>query len=265
QIDKAKSQPSQENMVRNLILNQRVDMVAPFVSRTVWQSNGADPVRRPRQRVYGGLDLSEVNDLTALVLVDEDDGSVFPTFWLPEHDLKGRSARDKVQYDVWEKQGFLQTTPGKTIQYRFVAQYLRRVFDEFDVQLLGFDRYHMAHLKEWLERVDPKTGKPLFSQQEIDKLIDFGQGTASMTPALRELEVRLTESQLRHGNHPVLTMCAANARIKGDNSARAFDKRTARGRIDGMVALAMAVGVMPQRVEETKRNWGDYLTDMASA
>lgn len=265
QIAKAKSQPSRENGVRNLILNQRVDAVSPFVSRTLWQSNGADPVRRPRQRVYGGLDLAEVNDLTALVLVDEEDGSVFPTFWLPEHDLEGRSKRDKVQYDVWEKQGFLQTTPGKTVQYRFVALYLRRIFDEFDVQLLGFDRYHMRFLKEWLERVDPKTNKPLFSQQEIDKLVDFGQGTASMTPALRELEVRLTEGQLRHGNHPVLTMCAANARVKGDNTARAFDKRSARGRIDGMVALAMAVGVMPQRTEETKRNWGDYLTDMASA
>jgi phage terminase large subunit-like protein len=266
QIDKAKSQPSQENMVRNLILNQRVDMVAPFVSRSIWELNGAEPLRQPKMKVYGGLDLSEVNDLTALVLESEEDGSVFPTFWLPEHDLKGRSQRDKVPYDVWAEQGFIETTPGKTIQYRFVAQRLRLVFDEFDVQLVGFDRYHMRHLKEWLERPDPKTGKPLFSQQEIDKFVDFGQGTASMTPALRGLEEKLLEGQLRHGNHPVLSMCARNARVKGDNSARAFDKRTARGRIDGMVALAMADGVMPQKVaEETKRNWGDYIADMASA
>lgn len=262
QIDKAKAQPSQENGVRNLILNQRVDAVSPFCPRTVWELNGAEPVRRPKQRVYGGLDLSEVNDLTALVLVDADDGSVFPTFWLPEYDLKGRSERDKVPYDQWEKQGFLQAIPGKTIQYRFVAQYLRRVFDDFDVQLLGFDRYNMPFLKEWLTRPDTKTGAPLFSQQEIDKLVDFGQGTASMTPALRELEVKLIEGQLRHGNHPVLTVCNHNARVVGDSGARKFDKRTARGRIDGMVALAMAVGVMPQEApEEKKRTWDDYLAE----
>jgi phage terminase large subunit-like protein len=70
---------------------------------------------------------------------------------------------------------------------------------------------------------------------------------------------------LKHGKHPVLNMCAANARVVGDSGARKFDKKTARGRIDGMVALAMAVGVMPQEVEEKKRSWDDYLADMAGA
>jgi phage terminase large subunit-like protein len=71
-----------------------------------------------------------------------------------------------------------------------------------------------------------------------------------MTPALRELEEKLVNNKLRHGNHPVLTMCAANARVVGDSGARKFDKKHARGRIDGMVSLAMAVGVMPITAEE---------------
>lgn len=263
QIAKAKAQPSQENGVRNLVLNQRVDAVAPFVSRLLWESNGEPPIKEGRPRVYGGMDLSSVSDLTAAVLVDEDNGSVFPYFWLPEHDLKGRSERDKVPYDVWHNDGFLFTTPGKAIQYRHVALYLRRIFDEFDIQLFGFDRYLMAFLKEWLQKADEKTGKPLFSEEEIAKFVEFGQGTASMTPALRDLEVKLLNSQLRHGKHPVLTMNAANAKVVGDSGARKFDKRTVRGRIDGMVALAIAVGVMPQAVDESEGTLDDYLAAMA--
>ena len=250
---------------RNLNLNQRVEAVAPFVSRSTWLANGAAPTRRRKPKVYGGLDLSSVSDLTSAVLVDEHDGSVYPYFWLPATGLKEKSKADKVPYDVWEKEGFLKTTPGKAIQYRFVAQVLRQIFDEFDVQLFGFDRYLMAFLKEWLEKRDEKTGKPLFSAAEIDKFVDFGQGTASMTPALRDLEVKLLQEELRHGNHPVLTMCMANAKVVGDSGARKFDKKTARGRIDGAVALAIAVGVMPQPVEEPKRDWSGYIKDMASA
>lgn len=259
---KARAQPSFEPEFRNLNLNQRVEATAPFVSRSIWQANGAAPEPKAgRRRVYGGLDLSSVSDLTAAVLVDEDDSAVFPYFWLPDHGLRERAEKDKVPYDVWHKQGFLLTTPGKAIQYRHVAQYLRKIFDEFDVQLFAFDRYLMAFLKEWLEKVDEKTGEPLFSQQEIDKFVEFGQGTASMTPALRDLEVRLLEGQLKHGNHPVLNMCAFNAKVVGDSGARKFDKKTARGRYDGMQALAMAVGVMPQAVEEEDGTLDEYLND----
>lgn len=257
----AMTTPSFEPEFRNLNLNQRVEAVAPFVSRSIWQANGAPPSNRPRPRVYGGLDLSSVSDLTAAVLIDADDGSVYPTFWLPEEGLRERSKKDKVKYDVWHEQGFLKTTPGKAIQYKFVALELRRIFDNFDVQLFGFDRYLMAFLKEWMQKVDEKTGKPLFSEEELAKFVDFGQGTASMTPALRDLEVKLLEEQLRHGNHPILTMCFANARVVGDSGARKFDKKHIRGRIDGAVAAAIAVGVMPQPVEDAELTWDDYLAD----
>lgn len=259
---KARDTPSFEPEFRNLNLNQRVEATAPFVSRSIWQANGAPPIEKPRARVYGGLDLSSVSDLTSAVLVDADDGSMFPYFWLPEHGLRERAKRDKVQYDVWHDMGLLLTTPGKAIEYRYVAQELRRIFDKFDVQLFGFDRYLMAFLMEWLKKMDEKTGKPLFSQAELDKFVEFGQGTASMTPALRDLEVKLLGEQLRHGNHPVLTMCFANAKVIGDSGARKFDKKTARGRIDGAVAAAIAVGVMPQQVDEDDEGTlDDWLND----
>lgn len=249
--------PSNEPALRNLYLNQRIDAVAPFVPKSVWQANGGEPGDAKGLKVWMGLDLSSVNDLTALVAVDET-GGVHPIFWLPEHGLAAKGEKDRVDYDGWRKLGYLQTTPGKAIEYKFVARYMRHLFDKYDVQAVGFDRYNMKFLLPWLEEAG-------FSPQEIEKFVEFGQGTASMTPALRDLEVKLLNAQLRHGNHPIMNWCSHNARVIGDSGARKFDKKTARGRIDGMVALAMAVGVMPQQTEEAGRNWDDYLADMVSA
>jgi len=68
-----------------------------------------------------------------------------------------------------------------------------------------------------------------------------------MAPAIRELEVRLLEKKLRHGNHPVLRMCAANASVLTDDAGnKKFTKRKSTGRIDALVAMAMAVSVLPQ-------------------
>jgi phage terminase large subunit-like protein len=77
-----------------------------------------------------------------------------------------------------------------------------------------------------------------------------------MSPAIRALEERLLGKKLRHGNHPVLTMCAANATVQTDPAeSRKFVKGKTSGRIDGMVALAMAIGVMPSAAEQTKSFW----------
>lgn len=254
----AKAQPSFEPEFRNLNLNTRTEAEAPFVSRSTWEANGAEPTRRPRAKVYCGMDLSSVSDLTSFVAVDEEDGSVYPYFWLPEHGLAEKARQEKVEYVLWKNQGFLYTTPGKAIQFDHIAVFLRKFFDDFDVQRVAFDRYLMNFLVPCLERAG-------FSEVELAKFVEFGQGTASMTPALRELEVKLLEGQLRHGKNPPLNMCAFNAKITGDSGARKFDKKTARGRIDGMVALAMAVGVMPQETQEENRGWDDYLADMVSA
>lgn len=246
QCKQAMQLPAQENEFRNLILNQRVDMASPFVSRGVWKANGEPPFPIERQKVWGGLDLSSVSDLTALVLVTEG-GDVHPTFWLPHTGLIEKSRKDRVPYDVWERDGKLLTTPGKAIEYEFIAEFMRGLFDAHDVVKIAFDRALFNHLKPWLVKAG-------FSDDELEKFEPYGQGTLSMTPALRELETKLLNTSLKHGNHPVLTMCAANAVVVGDSGARKFDKHKARGRIDGMVALAMAVGVMPT-VTEGKSFW----------
>lgn len=235
----AKRLPSKESSYRNLVLNQRVEALAPFISRSVWKENGDAPPDLKGQRVFAGLDLSSVNDLCALVLTGEEQGSVVPTFWLPEEGLSEKSKADRTPYDLWKKQGFLLTTPGRSVEYEHIATYLRGAFDAFDIVACAFDRYNMKFLKPWLLRAE-------FSEKEIEeKFIPFGQGFASMSPALRELESGLLAKKFKHGNHPVLTMCMANAAVVEDAAGnRKFVKRQAIRRIDGAVALAEAVGAM---------------------
>lgn len=246
QASDAKRMPSRESSYRNLILNQRVEARNPFVSRAIWQDNGAAPGDLDGKPVFGGLDLSSVADLTALVLTTEA-GDVVPTFWLPEDGLAEKSRHDRVPYDLWAKKGFLMTSPGRTIEYEFVAEYLRGVFDRCNVKALAFDRYNMRFLHPWLVKAG-------FTEDELKRFIDFGQGFASMSPAIRSLESALLGKQLKHGNHPVLEMCAANATVITDPAEnRKFVKGKETGRIDGMVALAMARGVMPNAAPEKKK------------
>jgi phage terminase large subunit-like protein len=237
----AERMPSRQAEFENLVLNRRVEASAPFVSRAVWQSCGG-PVEESFEGlpVWAGLDLSEVADLTALVLIAPVDGvwHVRPTFWLPAEGLPEKARHDRVPYDVWARGGYLQTTPGKSIEYEFVAEHLRGLFDRLDIRALGFDRWNFKHLKPWLLKAG-------FTEEEIEeKFVEFGQGMQSMSPALRDLESDLLNAKLAHGGHPVLSMCAANAVVQTDPAGnRKLTKQKSRGRIDGMVALTMARGV----------------------
>ncbi len=244
QAEEARRMPSREASYRNLILNQRVEARNPFVTQSVWQGCGSAPDSdMESKRLWIGLDLSSVSDLTALVAVS-DEGDVYSRFWLPSDGLEEKSRADRVPYDIWANQGFLDTCPGKSIEYEYIAYHLRTLFDTCNVEALAFDRYNMRFLKPWLEKVG-------FTPEELERFIEFGQGFVSMSPAIRELESRLLNGQLKHGNHPVLAMCASNATVVQDPAEnRKFVKGKATGRIDGMVALAMAIGAMPSLAEE---------------
>ena len=235
--------PSRQASYENLVLNRRVEARSPFVSRSMWKAcDGPVADFDKYMPLYGGLDLSEVNDLTAFVLIGKVNGKwhVKPTFWLPGDGLVEKSKKDKVPYDVWHEQGYLLAAPGKSVDYEYVSDWLRGQFDKYNIQTIAFDRWNMRHLKPWLLKVG-------FSDTLIDtKFKEFGQGTQSMSPALRDLEAEILNARLAHGGHPVLTMCANNAVVEGKDSAnRKLSKSKSSGRIDGMVALAMAVGAAP--------------------
>lgn len=241
--EQAKRLPSKESSFRWLFLNQRVEASAPFISRSIWADCGTPVTNDWTGPVYAGLDLSEVSDLTALVLVTPADGvwHVQPTFWLPGAGIAEKARADRVPYDLWARDGFLQTTPGKTVDYEFVAEHLATLRRDMDLRRVAFDRWNWRHLKPWLERAG-------FEPEELEgddaTFVQMGQGFQSMSPALRDLESVILNGKLAHGGHPVMTMCAANATVKADPAGnRKLDKMKSHGRIDGMVALAMAMSV----------------------
>jgi phage terminase large subunit-like protein len=243
----ARRMPSREPEFRNLILNQRVEMNAPFISRTVWQGcNGEISKDWGRAEVYSGLDLASTSDLTAHVPIAwiEDAWETKPTFWLPGEGLREKSRSDRVPYDTWHKDGFLLTTPGRAVEYEWVARELYEFDQTHNWKKCAFDRWAMKHLRPWLLKAG-------FTEERLEELfVEFGQGFVSMSPALRDTEAVLLEGKVRHGGHPVLTMCAANAVVTSDPAGnRKLNKQKSATRIDGMVALAMAFGVAPNEVE----------------
>lgn len=254
--DKAARMPSFENSFRNLNLNQRVSTVSTFVSQDVWKESGDEPQSPDGLTVYGGLDLSARTDLTALVLTAKNyDGkvSVYSYFWTPEQGLEDRAKRDRAPYDVWAKQGFIRTTPGATVDYTHVVRDIAEILSDFDIASIAFDRWRMDIFKKEMEL------------QGVDlPLVPFGQGFKDMSPAIDTLESDLLNGNLRHGMNPVLTMCAANAVITKDPAGnRKFEKHKATGRIDGMVALAMARGI--SETAEAPQNIDLFLQDIVIA
>jgi len=257
QADKARRMPSQEALYRNYTLNQRVEVSSPFISRTLWMAcKGPIPDFRGRP-VYGGLDLSETTDLTAFVPVApiEDIWHVKPTFWLPAEGLRERAHKDRVPYDQWHKEAYLQTSPGRSVEYQWVAEFLRGFCDLNDVRAIAFDRWNWKHLRPWLLEAG-------FSEAEVTpggpgaKFVEFGQGFASMSPALRETESAILNGRLRHGDHPVLNMCMANAVVQMDPAGnRKLTKVKSHGRIDGAVALAMAMAVAATHKAEPAKTY----------
>jgi phage terminase large subunit-like protein len=243
----ARRMPSRENEYRNLILNQRVDRNSPFISKAVWQANGGDVAKHwGSAEVYSGLDLSATSDLTAHVPIAwiDDAWETKPTFWLPGEGLREKSRADRVPYDVWAEAGLLETAPGKAIEYEFVAKALYDFDRAHNWKKCAFDRWGMKYLRPWLLKAG-------FTEERIEELfVEFGQGFRSMSPALRDAETALLNEKVRHGNHPVLEMCAANAVVTTDPAGgRKLNKAKAAGRIDGMVSLAMAFGVAPTETE----------------
>ncbi len=245
--------PSSESSFRNLNLNQRVSSVSPFVSSSVWKACGDDPAPMGEVELFGGLDLSAKTDLTALVLVGRDsDGvvHVYPFFWTPEDGLYDRAKRDRMPYDVWVDQGYLRTTPGATVDYSFIVDELTDILADVDLSTIAFDRWRIDLFKKEMDRV----GLEL-------PMNPFGQGFKDMAPALDTLEADLLNARIRHGMHPVLTSCAASAVVTKDAAGnRKLDKHKATGRIDGMVALAMAVGSAGS--VEAEQDYDDYIDNM---
>lgn len=243
QAEKAKRMPSAEAGFRNLTLNQRVETENPLITRGAWVANSfdPDPVAFVKSPTWCGLDLSARTDLTAFVMVAFWEGRwhVKPTFWTPSVGLKERARRDKQPYDIWEKRGLLRATPGAVVDYDEVAKDIKDLTEGLKIKAVGFDRWRMDVMQKSIERTQLKL-----------HFEPYGQGFKDMSPAIDALESDLLNDRMSHGDHPVLTMCAANVIASKDEAGnRKPNKMRSTGRIDGIVALLMARGLAARELD----------------
>lgn len=251
---KAQRIPSEEPKFRNLYLNQRYSSAAPLLSRKEWLACAGDVEFEHAEDVYLALDLSSVNDLSALAMVPRD-GSVRLKVWMwkPVEVLRDHSDRDfghgNWRFEEWAKKKFLETTPGKVIDHLTIAMKIAELYQEYNVLGLAYDRHKIDYLIRELghESVGLESYQASAADKDEDreglKLVPWGQGFVSMGPAVDELETLVINRDLVHENNPVLNWNVANAVAVMDAAGnRKLDKDKARFRIDGAQAAAMAVG-----------------------
>lgn len=234
--ESAKQNPGEENSFRQLRLNQWVKQAVRWMPMDKWDAC-AFPVSEDdlEGRVcYGGLDLSSTTDITAFVLVfppmdEEDKYCILPYFWIPEETLELRVRRDHVPYDVWERQGFLQTTEGNVIHYGYIEEFIERLGERFNIREIAFDRWGAVQMVQNLEGMG-------FT------VVPFGQGFKDMSPPTKELMKLTLERNIAHGGHPVLRWMMDNIFIRTDPAGNIkADKEKSTEKIDGAVATIMGL------------------------
>ena len=234
--DSAKQNPGEENSFRQLRLNQWVKQSIRWMPMHKWDAC-AFPVSEDELEgrvCYGGLDLSSTTDITAFVLVfppmDESDKyAVLPYFWIPEDNVDLRVRRDHVPYDVWQRQGKLETTEGNVVHYGYIEKFIERLGERFNIREIAFDRWGAVQMVQNLEGMG-------FT------VVPFGQGFASMSPPTKELMKLVLEEKIAHGGHPVLRWNMDNIFIRTDPAGNIkADKAKSTEKIDGAIALIMAL------------------------
>lgn len=246
--EKAQRMPAEEPKFRNLYLNQRVSPHSSLLSRAEWMACLGEAEFTDGEQVYLGLDLSSTNDLTALAMVSAEGGSrVRSFFWKPALLLHEHSARDfgsgNLRYVEWNEAGWLETTPGRSIDPETIATRIAELTGKYRVIGLAYDRWRVNDLLREFDRI----GLVAFEDGEKGaglRLAPWGQGYRDMAPAIDALELAVIERKLEHTGNPLLNWCIANVVATTDPAGnRKLDKDKSRFRIDGAVALAMAVGL----------------------
>lgn len=235
---------SAQNTFRLLCLNQRINISSPLIGPDAWKPRAGDAEWIPRERVYLALDLSAKTDLTALVGVSAEDGSrVQAWFWKPAASLIDHERRDRVPYSQWVEQGYIDAVDGRAIHPRAVAMKVAELNSEFEVVGLAYDRWQIDNVLREFDEIglrayqDGENGDGL-------RIVAWGQGYKDFSPAIDALETSILTNDLVHPNNPVLSWNVANAVATMDPAGgRKLDKVKARFRIDGAVALAMALGL----------------------
>jgi len=183
---------------------------------------------------YSGLDLSSTTDITALVsvfppLTDDEPWFVIAKFFVPADNIVERSKNDGVPYEEWQKEGYIIATEGNVVDQAWILEELGLDAQQFQIMEVPFDRWGAAGVT------------PLVEEMGLT-MVAFGQGYASMSPAMKELERLVASHKIAHGDNPVLTWMADNLIAITDPAGNIKpDKAKSKEKIDGIVALLMGL------------------------
>lgn len=234
---KAQQIPAYENTFRRLHLNQWTSQDTRLIPMDKWNAcyyGAVDPVALETRPCFGGLDLSSSIDITAFVLLfppvpGEDYYTILPHFWIPSENLEERNKRDGVRYDLWAKQGLLTILPGNAIEDDFIIKHIKEAKRRYKIRTVGFDRFGSKNIVQKL------------MQASLD-VAEIGQGFVSMSAPTKEMLAWIYNRKLNHGKNPILDWMADNMVAKMDPAGNLKpDKSKSTKRIDGMVALIMAI------------------------
>jgi phage terminase large subunit-like protein len=234
---RAKEIPAQENAFRRLYLNQWTEQAARWISMPAWDACRVvrDPTRLSRRRLYVGMDLSQTQDLTALVgvLPDATGFDVICRCFIPQERIRERVRRDRVPYEDWVRADVITATPGPTIDKEALRSVLLHWQHQFDLQIIAYDPWNAIDFVQQLENQDG------FS------VVPIRQTFAGLAAPTKSLERSILDRRLRHDGDPVLRWCVGNVAVESDAAGNLKpSKAVSTERIDAVVALIMAVDAM---------------------
>lgn len=239
QVREAEGMPSKQNIVRRLNFCEWTEQADRAIDMTLWDQ-GKEPIDAESlygRPCFGGLDLARVSDLSAFVLVFPpleagEKWKVLPWFWVPADDIRTRSQRDRVDYDVWERQGYLSSTPGNATDFAFITAKITQLAALYDIREIAFDRTFAGEI---IQKLQAEMGE--------ERLVQFGQGFLSMAAPMAELLRQVKAGELQHGGHPVLRWNASNLACATDPAGNLKpDKQHSTEKIDGIAAICNALG-----------------------
>jgi phage terminase large subunit-like protein len=232
---RAQDMPSEENTFKRLHLNMWTEQDTRFLQMSHWaQGDKPCPVVLDGRECFAGLDLATTYDTTCFCLLFPLDGGTFwvqPHFWIPEENMRDRVKRDRVPYDMWAKAGKLHLTPGNVTDFDQVRADIVALSKKYNIRQVAIDRWNAHQITNQL-------------QGEGINVLGFGQGYGSMSSPTAALEAAVVGGKLLHGGHPVLAWQASNVAVQSDHQGnKKPSKAKSTERIDGIVALIMALGI----------------------
>jgi phage terminase large subunit-like protein len=236
-VNKAKQVPGEQNALLRLHMDVWTQQADRWIDMATYDAcdHPIDPDDLRGRPCYAGLDLSTVKDISALELwfPPEEEGEpvkILSMYWVPEDNIHKRSRDDRVPYDVWVREGYIKATEGNVVDYDVIRLDIGELGLLYEIKEIAVDRWNSTQLQTQLAG-------------DGFEVADFGQGFASMTAPVKEIERRILERGISFGQNPVLKWMFSNIAVEQDAAGNLkMSKKLSREKIDGPVALAMACG-----------------------